>query len=58
MILGLPSEPIQEIIAGGTGAISAPPFHFNLAIVCSFRFAEAASEFSLDFFKKRYIIIE
>lgn len=27
MILGLPSFPAQDTMAGGTGAVSAPAFH-------------------------------
>jgi hypothetical protein len=37
-IFGLPSAPMQEIIAGGTGATSAPPFHLSFAIVSPFGF--------------------
>jgi hypothetical protein len=42
MILGFPSFPMQEIIAGGTGAMSAPPFHFILAILIRFLSFERA----------------
>ena len=52
MILVFPSDPIQEIIAGGTGAISAPPFHFILAIMYSSPLPFRQIKFLLTFTKK------